>query len=78
MHNEDMDRGLDVAALLLYDVNTNVYSAADNAMITDDATIDILADDDDDMDTDDNIDAEDIYKWTRPERERETLLDPRA
>ena len=78
MHNEDMDRVLDVAALLLYDVNTNVYSAADNAMITDDATIDILADDDDDMDPDDNVDAEDIYKWTRPERERETLLDPRA
>ena len=44
---------------MLYDVNTNVYSAVDN-MITDDATIDILADAvtaDDDMDTDDNFDA---------------------
>ena len=40
-------------------MNTNVYSAVDS-MITDDATTDILADAvtaDDDMDTDDNVDA---------------------
>ena len=65
MHYEDMDRGLDVAAPQLYDVNTNVYSAAYNAMITDDATIDTLDDDDntvtDDMDADDNVDAVHVY-----------------
>ena len=48
MHNEDLDKGLGVASPLLYDVQTNVYYAADNTMITDDAiTIDILADADD-------------------------------
>ena len=48
MHNEDLDKGLGVASPLLYDVQTNVYYAADNTMITDDAiTIDILSDADD-------------------------------
>ena len=69
MHNEDMDKGLVADASLLYNmntnVNTNVYSAVDN-MNTDDATIDILADDDintivDDMDTDIIVDAVHVY-----------------
>ena len=61
-----------------------VYCAVDN-MNTDDATIDILADDDDDDDTNtivDDMDTDAIftctYTWTRPEGERETLLDPGA
>ena len=64
MQNKVMDRGIGVAAPpILYDVNTNVYSAVDS-MITDDATTDILADAvtaDDDMDTDDNVDAVHVY-----------------
>ena len=81
VHNEDMDTGVDVDAPLLYDVNTNVFSAVDT-MITDDATIDILADDNstinDDMDTDINVASAHIYTWTRPEGVRKTLLDPGA
>ena len=61
-----MDIGIGGDAPLLYsvntNVNTNVYSAVDDNMNTDDATIDILADDDDntiddDMDTNINVDA---------------------
>ena len=65
MHNEDMDIGLGDDAPLLYNVNTNVYSAVDDNMNTDGATIDILDDDDntldDDMVTDDNVDAVYVY-----------------
>ena len=65
MHNEDMDIGLGDDAPLLYNVNTNVYSAVDDNMNTDGATIDILADDDntldDDIVTDDNVDAVHVY-----------------
>ena len=64
-----MDIGLGGDPPLLYNVNTcvntNVYSAVDN-MNTDDVTIDILADDDDntivdDMDTDIIVDAVHVY-----------------
>ena len=71
MHNEDMDIGLGGDAPLLYNgnanVNTTVYSAVDGNMNTDDATIDILADDDDDntvvddIDTDIIVDAVHVY-----------------
>ena len=65
MHNEDMDTDLGGTAPLLHTVNTDVYSAVDNTMITDDATIDILAGDgntiDDDMDTDIIVDAVHVY-----------------
>ena len=64
MHNEDMDTGRGVDAPLLYDVNTNVYSAVDNMNIGG-ATIDILADDDNTLDevmvTFDNVDAVHVY-----------------
>ena len=64
MHNGDMDMGLGVNASLLYGVNANLYSAVVN-MNTDDATIDILADDDNtidvDMDTDINVDVVHVY-----------------
>ena len=87
MHNEDMDIGLGGDAPLLYNVNTNVntnvYSAVDDNMNTDDATIDILADDDDntivdDTDTDIIVDAVHVYihgrdpKWRgKPSSTRE-------
>ena len=66
MHNEDMDMGLGGDAPLLYNVNTNVYSAVDDTMNTDDATIDILAAADDntivdDTDTDIIVDAVHVY-----------------
>ena len=58
-YNEDIhpvDVGPGVDTSLQYDVNTYVYSAANKTMITNDATIDILADDEittvDDIDTD--------------------------
>ena len=66
MHNEDMDIGPGGDAPPLYNVythvNANVYSAVVDNMNTDDATIDILADDDDntivdDMDTEIVVDA---------------------
>ena len=51
MHTEDMDIEIGGDAPLLYtvntNVNTNVYSAVDDNMNTDDATIDILSDVDD-------------------------------
>ena len=87
MHNEDMDVGLGGDAPLLYNVhtsvNTNVYSAVDN-MNTDDATIDILADDVDntiDMDTGINVDALHVYIHGCDPKGRgflPTLLDPGA
>ena len=52
MHNEDMDKGLSVVTPLLDDVNTNVYSAVDTVMLIDNATIDILADEDNTIDDD--------------------------
>ena len=73
MHNEDEDMDM---GPLLYDVNTNVnanvYSAVDDNMITDDATID--TDDDntivDDMDTDITVDAVHVYLHGRDPKGR--------
>ena len=81
MHNEDMDIGIGGDASLLNNVNTNVntnvYSAVDDNMNTDDATLDILDDDDDntivdDMDTDIIVAAVHVYIHGRD------LLDPGA
>ena len=68
MHNEDIGPGGDAPPLYnkITHVNVNVYSAFVDNMITDDATIDILADDDDntfvdDMDTEIIVDAVHVY-----------------
>ena len=57
-----------MASPLLYDVQTNVYYAADNTMITDDATIDILADADD---VTVDVDAVHVYIYMDPTRKGE-------
>ena len=68
MHIEDINKGLGLVTPLLDDVNTDIYFA-DTAMLTDDATIDILADDDntidDDTDIDNNVDADAVYMHRR-------------
>ena len=46
MHNDDMDEGLGAGASIRYDVNTTVYSAADNTVY---------------MNTDVNVDAVHVY-----------------
>ena len=74
MHNEDMDMGLGVVTSLLHDVNTNVYSAVNNTMISDDATTGITVDDDAVA-----IDVDVVHVYIHVhEGDRACLLDPGA